>query len=107
MLNFYVRHGTIVEKIREIISFKQRRWPEKYISFNKEKRNRAKNDFEKDFHKTLVIAAFGKLRENVRNCLRLELLKKDDIKNNIKQQSTITFNGIHKSDENCDSSTFK
>ena len=62
---------------------------------------------EKDFHKILVIAAFGKLRENVRNRLRLELLKKDDIKTIIKQQSTITFNGIHKSDENCDSSTFK
>ena len=29
----------IVEKIHEIISFKQNRWLEKYISFNTQKRN--------------------------------------------------------------------
>ena len=32
--------------------------------------------------------------------MRLELVKKDDIKNIIKQQSKITFNGIHESYEN-------
>ena len=42
MLKFYVRHGMIVEKIHEIISFKQSRWLEKYISFKTQKRNRAK-----------------------------------------------------------------
>ena len=69
MLKFYIRHGMIVEKIHEIISFKQSRWLEVYISFNTEKRNRAKNDFEKDFFKLLVNAAFGKFLENVRNRL--------------------------------------
>ena len=49
MLKFYVRHGRVVEKIREIISIKQSKWLEKYISFNTEKRNRAKNVFEKNF----------------------------------------------------------
>ena len=34
MLKFYVRHGMVVEKIHEIISFKQSRWLEKYISFH-------------------------------------------------------------------------
>ena len=43
MLKFYLRHGNIVEKILEIISFKQSRWFEEYISFNTQKRNRAKN----------------------------------------------------------------
>ena len=80
MLKFYVRHGMIVEKIHEIISFKQSRWLEKYISFNTQKRNRAKNDFEKDFFKLFVNAAFGKFLENVRNRLELELIKQDDIK---------------------------
>ena len=47
MLKFYNRHGMIVEKIHEIISFKQSRWLERYISFNTQKRNRAKNAFEK------------------------------------------------------------
>ena len=107
MLKFYVRHGMIVEKIHEIISFKQSRWLEKYISFNTQKRNKAENDFEKDFFKLLVNAAFGKFLENVRNRLGLELIKKDNIKKIIKQQSKLAFNGIQKSYENYDSYTFK
>ena len=107
MLKFYVRYGMIVEKTHEIVSFKQRRWLEKYISFNTEKRNRVKNDFEKDFFKLLVNAAFGKFLENVRNRLELELMKKDDIKDIIKQQSKLTFNGIQKSYENYYSYTYK
>ena len=69
MLNFYVGHGMIVKKIHEIISFKQSRCLEKYISFITQKRNKAKNDFEKDFFKLLVNAAFGNVLENVRNRL--------------------------------------
>ena len=42
MLKFYVKHGMIVEKIHEIISFKQSKWLESYISFNTQKRNKAK-----------------------------------------------------------------
>ena len=107
MLKFYVRHGMIVEKIREIISFKQSKWLEKYISFNTQKRNRAINDFEKDFFKLLVNSAFGKFLENVRNRLGLELIKKGDIKKIVKQQSKLTFNGIQKSYENYYSVTYK
>ena len=40
--------------------------------------------------------------ENVQNRLRLEFIKKDYFKTIIKQQSYLTFNGIHKSYENCD-----
>ena len=47
MLKFYVRHGMVVEKIHEVISFKQTKWLEKYINFNTQKRNKAVNDFEK------------------------------------------------------------
>ena len=107
MLKFYVRHGMIVEKIHEIISIKQSKWLESYISFNTQKRNKAKNDFEKDFFKLLVNAAFGKFLENVRNRLGLKLIKKDNIKKIIDQQSKLTFNGIQKSYENYDSYTFK
>ena len=107
MLKFYVRHGMVVEKIHEIISFKQSKWLESYISFNTQKRNKAKNDFEKDFFKLLVNAAFGKFLENIRNRLELELIKKDDIKKIITRQSKLMFNGIQKSYENYDSYTFK
>ena len=107
MLNFYVRHGMIVDRIYNIISFKQSRWLKKYISFNTQKRNKAKNDFEKDFYKLLNNAFYGKTMENVRNRLKIKFIKKDDYREIIKQQSKLTFNGIHKSYENCDSYTFK
>ena len=80
MLKFYVTHGMVVEKIHEIISFKQSKWLERYISFNTQKRNEAKNFLEKDFFKLLVNAAFGKFLEKLRNRLELELIKKDNIK---------------------------
>ena len=107
MLTFYVRNGMVVEKIQEIISFKQSKWLESYIGFNTQKRNKAKNDFEKDFFKLLVNAAFGKFLENVGNRLGLELIKKDNNKKIITQQSKLTFNGIQKSYEYYYSYTFK
>ena len=107
MLKFYVRHGMVVEKIHEIVSFKQSKWLESYISFNTQKRNKAKNEFEKDFFKLLVNAAFGKFLENVRNRLELELIKKDNIKKIVDQQSKLTFNGIQKTYENYYSFTYK
>ena len=84
MLNFYVRHGMVVENIHEIISVKQSKWLERYISFITQKRNKAKTDFEKDFFKLLVNVAFGKFFEDVRKRLELELIKKDDCKNLLK-----------------------
>ena len=45
--------------------------------------------------------------ENVRNRIRFELFKKDDTKTIIKQQSKLTFNGIHKSYGTWDSYIFK
>ena len=53
MLKFYIRHGMIVDKVHTVISFKQSKWLRKYIRFNTQKRNKAKNDFEKDFYKFL------------------------------------------------------
>ena len=97
MLKFYVRHGMVVDKIHEIISFKQSNWLKKYINFNTQKRNKAKNDFEKDFYKLLNNAFYGKTMENVRNRLGIKILKKDEYKKIIKHQSKLTFNGIHKS----------
>ena len=50
---------------------------------------------------------YGKTMENVRDRVKIEFIKKDDITHIIKQQSKLTFNGIHKSYENYDSYTFK
>ena len=51
MLKFYIRPGMEVEIVHTVISFKQSKWLEKFISFNTRKRNKAKNDFAKDFYK--------------------------------------------------------
>ena len=45
--------------------------------------------------------------ENVRNRLKIKFFKKDDYGEIIKQQSKLTFNGIHKSYENCYSYTVR
>ena len=107
MLKFYIRHGMVIDKIHEIISFKQSKWLEKNINFNTQKRNKAKNDFEKDFYKLLNNAFYGKTMENVQNRLGLKFFRKDEYKDIIKYQSRLTFNWIHKSYENCDSYLFK
>ena len=107
MVKFYLRHGMIVDKVHNIISFRQSRWLKKYINFNTQKRNQAVNDFEKDFYKLLNNAFYGKTMENVRNRLKIKFVKKNDYREIIKQQSKLTFNGILKSYENCDSYTFK
>ena len=93
----------IVDRVHSVISFKQSKWLEKYISFN----TQAVNDFEKDFYKLLNNAFYGKTMENVRNRIKVEFIKKEDTDKIIKQQSKLTFNGIHKSYENSDSYTFK
>ena len=55
MLKFYVRHSMVVEKVLEIISFKQSKWLESYISFITQKRNKAKNDFEKEKYLLMLL----------------------------------------------------
>ena len=79
----------------------------KNICFNTQKRNMAKNDFEKDFYKLLNNAFYGKSMDNVRNREKVEFIKEDDIDKIIKQQLKLPFNRIHKSYENYDSYTFK
>ena len=60
MLKFCVRHGMIVHLFLETASFKQSNWLEKYITLNTQKRNNARNDFEKDFYILLNIAFYEK-----------------------------------------------
>ena len=96
MLKFYVRHGVEVVKVHTIISFKQSKWLEKNRSFNTQERNKVKNDFERDFYILLNNALYGKTMENVPNRIKVEYFRKDDTDKTIKQQSKVTFNGVHK-----------
>ena len=86
-----------VTKVHEVISFKQKKWLGKCIDYNTQKRNKTNEDFEKSFYKLLENAFYGKTMENVRNRLKIEFLKKIENEKNVKWQSKLSFNGIHKS----------
>ena len=60
MLKFYVRHGIMVDKVHEIISFQQSKWLEKYTSLITQKRSQAVNDFQKGFYKLPKNCFYGK-----------------------------------------------
>ena len=66
-------------------------------NFSTRERNKAKIYFEKDFYKLLKNLFYGQTLENVRNRVTSEFSRKDDNKEIVKQQSKLTFNGIHKS----------
>ena len=97
----------VVDKVHEIIWFKQCKWLEKYKNLSTQKRNQGVKDFENDFHELLKNAFYGKTMENIRNRRKVDFFEKDDNEKNIKQQSKLIFNGIHKSYTNYDSYTFK
>ena len=79
----------------------------KKINFSIQKRNSATNDYEKEFYKVLKNAFYGKTMENVRNRIKIKIIKNDDNENTFEQQSKLTFNGIHKNYTNYGSYTFK
>jgi len=64
-LQYYVKLGMIVDEVSEILSFDQTNWLAPYIAFNTEKRQGAKNAFEKDFFKLMNSSVFGKTMENL------------------------------------------
>ena len=80
---------------------------EKNVAFSTRKWNKATNNFEKDFYKLKINCFYGKTMENVRIQNKVEFIRKHDTNKIKKQQSKITFNGIHKSYENYDSYTVK
>ena len=54
LLQFYMRHGLKLRKIRRVIQFKQSKWLKKYINFNTEMRTKAITEFAKSFFKLMV-----------------------------------------------------
>ena len=107
MLEVYVRHGMIVDKVHETISFKQIIWLEKYIDFHAKKRAASKNDFQIEFHKQMPNSFYGKCMEKVKNRNKIEPIKKDERDKMVKWQSKLSFNGIYKIYENYVTFTFK
>ena len=69
MLKFFVRYRVAVDRVLEIISFKQSKCLEKYTNFNKQKRNKPKTKFEIDFSEKVNIGFLGKTLEIIRERL--------------------------------------
>src|SRR5277367_6250709 len=56
----------VVDEVTEILSFDQTNWLAPYIEFNTKLRQKAENDFEKDFFKLMNVSVYGKTMKNVR-----------------------------------------
>ena len=73
-LKFYLEHGMKLTKLHRIISFVQKPWMREYIQMNTRMRAAAKNDMEKDFHKLMNNAVYGKTCENQRKRTDIQLV---------------------------------
>ena len=61
-----LNHGVILKKVHSVIKLNQSVWLKLYIDMNTELRQKAKNNFDKEFLKVMSNAVLGKIMENVR-----------------------------------------
>ena len=67
--------GVEIDKLHNVVYFRQKKWMQPYIEVNKALRTQARNNFEKDFFKLKNNAVFGKTMQNVGNHMDLHLVE--------------------------------
>lgn len=65
-LKYYKEKGLILKKVHRVLYFSQSAWMKPWIAINTERRQEAKNDFEKDYYKLLNNVCFGRSMPDVR-----------------------------------------
>ena len=69
--------GTVVEKSRKVLKFKQSDWLKGFVLFNTKKRMNAANEFEKAFFKLIINSVYRKTMENVRKRVNVKLVNNE------------------------------
>ena len=70
-----LNHGITLKKVHRVIQLNQKAWKKPYIDMNTIPRQKAKNNFEKDYFKLMNNAVFEKTMENVRKHRHINLLQ--------------------------------
>ncbi|XP_015781336.1 uncharacterized protein LOC107359368 [Tetranychus urticae] len=77
VLKYYIAMGLKVTHVHRAISFRQKSWLKPYIEFCTKKRQQASSPFISSLYKLFVNSNYGKLMEDKRKRVKVDLVMKD------------------------------